>query len=810
MDLKYTPFPKQAIPFSKKNTKWRKQCVDWAKNKNVFDSEEIRNSVRHKKINIDLMNGKLHMEDLQLILNPEQLGAEFIPEKIQHYPIINSKINLLVGEEISRVFDYRVIITNPTSVTDIENAKRDEIIQKLQSIIEDTSQSEDEFNQRMQELQDYYNYNWQDIREMRANALINHYRKEQDFNGTFRDGFKEACCNAEEIYQCDIVGGEPYLEKLDPLKIRIYKSSRSNRIEDADIVIIEDYWSPGKINDHFYDCLTPKDIKYIEELPDRYRSGYDENGIIDERRGYIRADNIDNVLYQDGELFTWSTDNVDSLMPYDFAGNVRVMQVYWKSKRRIKKVKSYDPTTGDTIWDFYPESYVVDPLKGEEETGLYINQAWEGTLIGEDIYVNMRPRVVQYNSLSNPSKCHFGIVGTIYNFGNDTPYSLVDMMKPYNYLYDIVHDRLNSLIASNFGKLVRMDLAKVPKGWTPDKWLYYARKNKIVVEDSFKEGNVGIAKNVIAGGLNNASSGVVDAELGNSIQYYMNLLEYIKVEMSDIVGISKQREGEIANRETVGGVERATLQSSHITEWLFSIHNDTRKRVIECFLDTAKIALKGRSLKFQYILPDKTTIIVDIDGDEFAEHDYGLVVDADNSSQKLSQVIESLAQAAIQNQMLDFSTVIKLYGSASLAEKEKMIEKSEMEARQRQQQAQQQEMQMQQQQLEAQQRQLEMNMQLQDAMNARDNETRLAVANINAQSKLASIDMQNSYNGILDDGIEEPMNEAEREKLKENIRQFNAKLELDKQRLAFDKQKAATDAQLKKEQIHSRKTTSKK
>ena len=37
------------------------------------------------------------------------------------------------------------------------------------------------------------------------------------------------------------------------------------------------------------------------------------------------------------------------------------------------------------------------------------------------------------------------------------------------------------------------------------------------------------------------------------------LEQYLKGEVGDIVGISKQREGQINNRETVGGVERATL-----------------------------------------------------------------------------------------------------------------------------------------------------------------------------------------------------------------------------------------------------------
>lgn len=61
----------------------------------------------------------------------------------------------------------------------------------------------------------------------------------------------------------------------------------------------------------------------------------------------------------------------------------------------------------------------------------------------------MRPKVVQYNRLSNPSRCHFGIVGSIYNMNDNKPFSLVDMAKPYNYLYDVIHDRLNKNLAAN-------------------------------------------------------------------------------------------------------------------------------------------------------------------------------------------------------------------------------------------------------------------------------------------------------------------------------------------------------------------------
>jgi hypothetical protein len=37
--------------------------------------------------------------------------------------------------------------------------------------------------------------------------------------------------------------------------------------------------------------------------------------------------------------------------------------------------------------------------------------------------------------------------------------------------------------------------------------------------------------------------------------------------------------------------------------------------------------MKGKNKKFPYILPDSALVLMDIDGDEFAECDYGIVVD---------------------------------------------------------------------------------------------------------------------------------------------------------------------------------------
>ena len=792
--------PPQQLPFHRKTKKWRKQIVDWADSKTFFNYSPVRNSVIHKKINYDLLNGKLHMQDLEMVINPENQSAGFIPDKIQHYPIMNSKLNVLRGEESKRVFDFRVIITNPNSISEIENAKKEELLQRLQQMMANSAQSEEEFNQELEKLNDYFTYEWQDYREIRANALLNHYVKEYNMPLLFNNGFMDAMTVGEEIYQCDIVGGEPVIMKVDPLKIRIFKSGYSNKIEDADMIILEDYWSPGQIIDTFYDVLTQKDIEYIEKAP--YTLGQasaDSMDNIDDRAGFVNNYMIgDEITSQEG--FFWdplgTADGVNSsLLPFDMVGNIRVLRVYWKSRRRIKKVKSYDPETGEEMFNFYPETYVINKDNGEEEQILYINEAWEATKIGEKIYVNMRPRVVQYNKLSSPSRCHFGIVGSIYNLNGNRPFSLVDMMKNYNYLYDVVHDRLNKFMAKNWGKILRLDIAKIPKGWNIEKWMYYAKANGLAVEDSFREGNIGAATGKLAGAMNNASSGIIDAEFGNSIQSQINLLEFIKMEMSDVAGISRQREGQISNRETVGGVERATLQSSHITEYLFIQHDDVKKRALECFLETAKIALKGRSKKFQYILSDSSMRVMDIDGDEFAESDYGLLVDNGQGTQELSQKLDMLAQAALQNQTLSFSTIMKLYNSSSLAEKQRIVENDERKIQERNAQAQQQQLEVQQQEAQMKQEAEMAKMELEDTLNQRDNETKILVAQIAASVKVNQGDT---------DGIQEPMSEEAREKLKEQIRQFNAKLELDRDRLNFDKDKAKTDAELKRQQINKK------
>ena len=795
----FTGFPRQMLSSKQKGDKWGKQCVDFADNKGTFmHVSAVQKSVLHKRINYDLVNMKVHKDDIAYVLNPNQLKASFIPDTLQHYPTLNSYLELLRGEAEDRPFEWTAVVTNPNAISDIENKKKEAIYQSLQNLIQNQSVSDEDYQKKLQEQNDYFTYQYQDMREVRANRLMNHYNMQYDFRNIFdTEGFMDVLTANEEYYSVDILGGEPIIERIDPLELRIYRSGNSNRAEDADMIIWETYRNIGWVKDNYYDVLTKKDWEYLNKLEAGSTDDTNDDPLWDENNAFLDPE-WGNQMVNNPHFFSAMLGEygfVSGALPFDGEGNVRVLRVYWKSSRKIKKIKKYDPQTGEEEFHFYPETYIPNKVLGEEEEIFWVNEAWEGTKIGTDIYVNIRPRPIQYNSMSNPSRCHFGIIGQIYNIGKHHSPSMVDILKPYVYLFDATMDKLYKLLESNLGKLVEMDFAFTPDTWKMDKLLHFAKVNHLWVKNSFNEGKKGNATGKIAGALNNNSSGVIDASVNTEIQFNIQLLDWLDTQMGKACGITPQRLGQVSNRETVGGVERATLQSSHITESIFARHDNLKKRVLEAFIETAKIALKGRKKKFEYILSDGARALETIDGDEFAECDYGIVVDSSQGTRMLMQKLDTLAQAGIQNQMFNFSTLMKLYSTDSISEKIRMMEAAERRAEELQQQQQQIQKQMQQEQLEAQAREKQLEMEQKEIQNQRDNETKILVAQIQAQ---ASIDSGVARASGFTENPVTPISEKDRLQLQQQIQENKEKNLLEREKLQLEREKIKSQERIAK------------
>lgn len=751
--------PRQRLPFRQKTKQWRKENVDYGDTYSFYNSTEVRNSLQNKIINLQLYNGVVNTEDMLKVVNPNSIDASFIPENIIHNPIIVPKIDLLVGEEINRPFDYSFIVTDSNSITRKMEDKKQVYFENISRFLQE-NYSEEELQQKMMELEKYMRYTWKDMREMVANQISKYYYQKQNFKNKFSKGFKDALIFGEEIYLIDVVHDEPRLTVLNPLKVRNILSGASDRIEDSSMIVIEDFKSPNQLVDEYADELKPSDIDNLLSYESRgdannYNDDHNNHVVLFDKLGFGTFDNVEGIAEVNGHLF--GSNYTDEF------GNIRELRVRWKSLRKVLKVKYYDDY-GETQFRFESEEYLVDEELGEESSTMWVSEGWEGVLLGKDTYLKMKPLSVQYTSVNNPHKNHLGIIGQVYNTNQGRAVSMVDRTKNYQYLYDAVWDRTIKAIAANYGKILEVDLAKIPDGWEVEKWMHFAVVNKMAFVDSFKEGNKGQSTGKLAGNMNTVGGRTLDMETGNYIQQHIQLLEFIKMELSEIVGITKHREGQLQSRDTVGGVERSVSQSSHITEYWFNKHEEVKLRVMEAFLETAKYALsKQGNRQAQYVLDDNTVEVLELTDNEFSEADYGIICTNSNKYKNLEEMVKQNAQAFMQNGG-GFKTLLDIAFSNSLVDMRRKIEQAEEDINARNAQAAEQQNQVAQATLQQQAQLEEAKLNMEQYKIDQDNATKRYIAELSANAST-----ENSTE-VIDDGIMNPLDEAkldiDREKVK--------------------------------------------
>jgi hypothetical protein len=298
--------------------------------------------------------------------------------------------------------------------------------------------------------------------------------------------------------------------------------------------------------------------------------------------------------------------------------------------------------------------------------------------------------------------------------------------------------------------------------------------------------------------------------MGGYIQQHIMMLQYLETQVGEIAGVSRQRQGQVENRELVGNVERAVTQSAHITERWFSIHDNVKLRALTMLLDTAKHAWRKEKKVLQYITDDLSTVMFEVDGEEFASDQYGLFVSNTRGDHELLSSLKQLAHAGIQNDKISFSQLMDIYTSDSISSIRRKIESAELEKEQQRQKEQQQAQEMQQQQQQAQQQaqqqQIEAATQDREDKQAHeiektilDNDTKIEVALINAESKAMDRDANN--NGIRDD-IDMQKLQQQAQKLNQDYELKQREQGIKEKQLGIQEKKAADDTEIKRETLN--------
>lgn len=744
-------FPLQRLPMSKKTQDWKESCVDYIIGHSQGGSRNGNTRTRKEEMQTyyDLYNSIYNEKDLKYVTNPFKQQDGF-PAMAQDYNIIKPKIDLLLGEETKRPFNFRVVRTSDIATSEMQDKAKQMLIDYIQATIMSRlgPEEQDRYQEALQsgevmppeQIQKYMSKDYKDIAEITAYHSLNYLKNKLNITHEFYKGWKDALVGGEEIYYVGIVNGEPHLERINPIYFD-YDTDTSDLefIHEAQWCCYEMIMSVTEVYDRLYDKMSEKQLNDLLDMMDDSSKG----GITPE----VRKTSLDYPHIKTHSINGFAAN------PFEESNNVHVWHCCWKSLKKIGFVTIINPETG------MPEDYQVDETY--KVTGNEINvewrwiiEVWEGYRIGEDLYVGIEPLEYQHVSADNPNSQRLPYTGVIYNNTNSRPRSLVSMMKPLQYMYIVLWYRLELAMARDKGKVVTMDITQIPKSMNIDvaKWMHYLSALGVNFVNPYEEGwDIPGREGGKPSQFNQISA--LDLTMANTIDQYINLMDKIESMLSEISGVSKQREGSIASNELVGNVERSVVQSAHITEPWFWTHNQVKKECITMLLDTAKYAWKDNKTCIQYVLDDATRTFLTLSDDFFYE-DYDIFVEDTTKNQQRIEALRNLMQPAMQNgaSLLDIAEIITMDNVTMIKNKLEEIEQKRMEQQQQMEQAQaEREQQLVQMQNEVKEEELmlkEAELDLEKYKIDTDASTKITVAQINAYR--GSENMDQDMNGIPD------------------------------------------------------------
>lgn len=692
-DILATPPQKKSTAEKyKNNQQWFKDTADSYEYQALYYEQE-----RHRKMQVlyNLDNGEVDQNEMERVMNPLGLNNATFPSSIKNYAIAVPKIDLLIGEEIRRTFDWTVRSKNPSDEASEADTMLDMFIEMAISNIEQGNKSEEQIQKEIEQYARFIKYSFKDVNEITATKILNYLWRNQNIKYEFNKAYRHGLVGSRIIYRIDIEGEEPVLKACDPREVYVIKPGNSEYIQDAEAIVEITYEPLGRIVDTYYDYLEPGQIDELEAGQWR-TNGRGSEGSLNYKNKlppiYSNLDFGDGPGFIDINEFN-SYENFKLGLPYDYQGNIRVVRTRWVGRKQIG-ILFYMDENGDEQERIVSEYYKPNKDEGETVKWIWINETYETTKLADSTYIKMEPREVQMRKMDNKSKCFLGYIG--YDFG----ISLMERMESFQYLYNVYMNKLEQIYAKYKGPIYELDISKVPDDWDMDMWMYYADMMGWAVIDPMNEGKKGAAMGKLSGAFNTTGK-VLDPRIGDYIQQTILMLQYLEKELGVIAGVTEQRQGQVDNRETAQGVERAVTQSALITEKWFFAHDETKKKALSALLDTAKqLWSKTESKRLSFIMDDMSREFLEFNGADFASTEQDIFISNSSEDMRVRQMIEGQSQALIQNGM--GSTVIDIMQKRSIAEKSIILREAEERLQEMEQKKMEQQSQIVQQQLEAQ------------------------------------------------------------------------------------------------------------
>ena len=459
-------FPQQKLPLKKKDEQWQHDCVNYIIGEgNVVSGGMQKTRFSELQTYYDLYNSIFDEKDFKRITNPFKVSDGF-PATPQDFNIIRPKVDLLIGEETKRPFNFRVVRTSQDATSDLMDQEKEMLIQYMMSAIMGRMSPEEQqqFQQQLQsgeimppeEIGKYMRRDYKDVIENTAYHSLMYIREKCGIDNEFIKGWKDGLIAGQEVYYVGVQNGDPYMERVNPVYFSFDQSPDLEFIEDASWCCRKMRLPVAEVYDRYHDKLSEKDLDKLNEM----LTGRPSNDL-GEKDPVDNFNHIQMHIY-DNPVFDQKTRH-----------NINVWHCCWKSFKKIKYV-TFQDENGDAQIEIVDEFYKpVGTEMGIDED--WIVEVWEGYRAGSDLYFGIQPVAYQHISIDQPDSQKLPYCGAIYSNTNSKPRSLVSILKPLQYMYIVLWYRLELAIARDKGKVINMDITQIPKSMniTPDRWMHY-------------------------------------------------------------------------------------------------------------------------------------------------------------------------------------------------------------------------------------------------------------------------------------------------------------------------------------------------
>lgn len=645
--------PSQKKLLSEKDEAWIKNTVDAYIDLSIF----TRKRKNDMYLLYELYNGKIKDSDYTHILDPYNTRSTGnpmpIPTKLRNFPIIMELIDLIRGEMRKRPFNFYVKVNNPDAVDIMEQQKYQSNIGVLKQMYinelnknkvdtgVDSTQTED-----LSQLNTKFAETYKDARAINGQHLLTSIVDSQRIIDKFNDpGFKDYLIAGEICTYKGVRFNELVYEIVNPLFIDFIMTPETQFGEDSDAVVRRKFIYASDIVDNFRDLLEEAhiDIKDIES----------------NARG-ISPDQI--TIYQ--------TPN------YTYTRSERLMEVIhvtWKSFKKVG-ILDYMDEYGSMQQEDVDETYKLDKAHGDIDiTWDWISEIWEAYRINKQHYVGARALPIQRRSLDNKSTCKHPYNKIMFSARNSDNISPVSLLAPFQFYYNIYKVRLDMLIAASKGKIALIDIKAIPNKWGKasfDKFMYYSDVLKFALIDTTQTDEHGKASSF------NHWGSVLDLELKESIQMQVGVLESLRAEAEAVLGISRQRKGDVSQSARVGNTEQAISQSYTISEPLFALFETFEREELQGLIDHAKIAYRNGK-KGVHVTSSNNLLAIDISTLEIMETEYQIFVTNTVKDVQKFAALEQLAGQMLSSGSIMPGQLANMLDAESFAQLKEQMKKAD-------------------------------------------------------------------------------------------------------------------------------------